>query len=183
MTEISERYRARAERFAETIAAVPADGWSNASPCTEWTAADVARHVVDTCSMFEGLVARPLTTRPSAEDDAAGAFDAAWHQVYDELNDPKLAEEEFDGFFGRTSFESAVDRFLSIDLVIHRWDLAKAIGGDLEIPAADVEAAFAAARAFGDTGRSPGVFGEELQAPEGSDEQTRMLAYVGRKAW
>jgi hypothetical protein len=35
---------------------------------------------------------------------------------------------------------------------------------------------------FGDAARSPGVFGPELEAPAGADEQTRLLALVGRRA-
>ena len=34
------------------------------------------------------------------------------------------------GFFGETTFESAIDRFANFDLVVHRWDLARATGGD-----------------------------------------------------
>ena len=35
---------------------------------------------------------------------------------------------------------------------------------------------------FGDMMRSSGAFGPKIEAPEGADEQTQLLAIAGRKA-
>jgi hypothetical protein len=35
---------------------------------------------------------------------------------------------------------------------------------------------------MGDAMRGPGAFGPELEAPEDADEQTRLLAFLGRRA-
>jgi hypothetical protein len=58
------------------------------------------------------------------DDDPVGAVSAAARQTQDGLDDPRRADEELDGCFGRTTYKRAVDRFVSFDLVIHRWDLA-----------------------------------------------------------
>ena len=116
-------------------------------------------HVVSTLSMFEKLVGREQRPGPSVDDDPLGAFEAVRTQVEEELADPALADVEFDGFFGRSSFAKAVDTFLSGDLVTHRWDLAKATGGDLTIPPDEIERAWKDVEVFGDTMRSPGAFG------------------------
>ena len=63
-TDISARYRKLAEDFADTVAQVPADKWSAPSPCEEWTARDVVRHVVETPSIFAGMVGRTLEPGP-----------------------------------------------------------------------------------------------------------------------
>lgn len=181
MSEISERYARLSDAFAETVAAVPDDRWSRPSPCEGWTAREVVRHVVDTQGMFLGFVGRGLGDVPSVDDDPVAAWDAARGVVLRELEDPERAKAEFDGHFGRSTFEAAVDRFLCFDLIVHRWDLARAAGLDDRIDPDDVRRADAAARAFGDAMRGPGAFGPELEAPEGADPQARLLAYLGRR--
>ena len=89
---------------------------------------DVVRHVVETHGMFLGFVGDDLGDIPSVDDDPRAAWDAARAVVQDRLDDPARAAAEFDGALGRTSFETSVDRFLSSDLVMHGWDLARAIG-------------------------------------------------------
>ena len=139
-------------------------------------------HVVSTLSMFEELVGREQRPGPSVDDDPLGAFEAVRTQVEEELADPALADVEFDGFFGRSSFAKAVDTFLSGDLVTHRWDLAKATGGDLTIPADEIERAWRTSRCSATRMRSPGAFGPAVEAPDDADEQTKLLAFLGRRA-
>lgn len=67
MTEtIADRYRRRASAMTDTIDAVPLDRWNHPSPCSEWKAVDVVRHLVDTQGMFAGFVGRQLEPGPCA---------------------------------------------------------------------------------------------------------------------
>jgi uncharacterized protein (TIGR03086 family) len=102
--------------------------------------------------------------------------------VQADLDDPERAGAEFTGFFGTTTFEAAVDRFLNSDLVIHRWDLARATGQDETIDPADAGRVLEGARAFGDAFRSPGACGPEIPVPDDADLQTRLLGFYGRAA-
>jgi len=181
MTDISERYGRLAADFAATIAAVPADRWGDPSPCPDWDARDVVRHVVESHATFEGLVDRTLEPGPEVDDDPAGAFAAATAQVQAELEDPARADVEFDGFFGRSTFAQAIDRFISGDLLVHRWDLARATGSDETMPADEVEGALAALLQMGDAIRGAGVFAAAIEPPEGADPQTKLLCFVGRQ--
>ena len=180
MTDISERYRRNADRFAAIVAGVPESRWSDPSPCEDWTAHDVVRHVVDTQGMFLGLVGRELGEIPSVDDDPPAAWDAARLVVQSDLDDPERADTEFDGYFGRTTFAEAVNRFLSSDLVVHAWDLAPATGQDETIDPAEAERVLAGARELGDAFRSPGVCGPEVEVPDDADIQTRLVAFYGR---
>jgi uncharacterized protein (TIGR03086 family) len=182
MTEISERYRKRSQEFADTIAAVPEDRWSNPSPCEEWTARDVVRHVVQTPGMFFGMIGRDYPEPPSVDDDPVAAFAAASDAMQRALDDPETATTEFDGFFGRTSFERAVDRFVNFDLVVHRWDLARATGLDETMPPEEIARLSGEAAGFGPEARSPGVFGPEVDVPPDADHQTALLGLLGRRA-
>lgn len=183
MSDTSERYARLSEDFAGTVAAVPADRWSSASPCEGWDARDVVRHVVDTQGMFLGLVGRELGGIPSVDEDPRAAWDAARAVVQADLDDPRRAGTAFDGFFGRTTFAEAVDRFLCFDLVVHRWDLARATGQDERLDPGDVRWAHGATASFGEHLRGNSVCGPELTPPEGADAQTRFLAFVGRRSW
>ena len=181
MSEVSERYKRLSDAFAAKIAAVPADKWSSPSPCSEWTARDVVRHVVSTQGMFLGFVGREIGEIPSVDDDPAGAWDAARAQVQADLDDPERASQEFDGITGRSTFEAAVGRFLCMDLVVHGWDLARSAGLDERIAPEDVGRVRKQAEEFGDALRSPGAFGPVVDAPNGADEQAQLLAFLGRR--
>jgi len=182
MSDISERYRRLARGFADQISATPDDRWASPSPCEDWTALDVVRHVVDTQGMFLGFVGRELPPLPDVGEDPRGAWTTASAAVQEGLDDPERAAETFDGFFGTTSFEDAVDRFLNFDLVVHRWDLAHATGQDDRIDPDDVRRVRKAANRFGDAMRGPGAFGPAIDPPEDADEQAELLAFLGRRA-
>lgn len=180
MSEVSERYARLVGAFADKIAAVPEDAWSNPSPCPGWTARDVVGHVVSTQGMFLGFVNRELGEIPSVEDDPLAAWRAASAVIQAELEDPERAAAEFEGFTGRSTFEAAVNRFLCFDLVVHAWDLARAAGLDHRMEPGDIARVRQQADEFGDAMRSPQAFGPEVEAPPGADDQQKLLAFLGR---
>ncbi|MFC7331029.1 TIGR03086 family metal-binding protein [Marinactinospora rubrisoli] len=183
MSTVAERYARYAREFAATVAAVPADRWEAASPCEGWTARDVVRHVVETQGMFLGLVGRELGDIPSVDADPAAAWRAAADVVLADLRDPERASAEFEGRLGRMTFEESVERFLCFDLVVHRWDLARAAGLDERLPPEDVRWVRGLTAGFGDALRGERICGPELTPPEGADEQTALLAFLGRRSW
>lgn len=181
MTEISERYRRNAERFAETIRAVPADRWSSPSPCEGWTAADLVQHVIDSPALFLGLVQRAPIEVPSVEQDPLGAFLGRSAQVLADLEDPQLASETFEGFLGTTRFDEAIDRFVTFDLIVHRWDLARATGGDETIEPDEAERLLTVdIPAFGEMLHSPGVCAAPVDVAPDASTAHRVLALLGR---
>jgi|SRR4051794_11748065 uncharacterized protein (TIGR03086 family) len=181
MTEISERYARHADAFAATIAAVPADRWSAPSPCEGWTAADVVAHIVDVHGMFLGMVGR----RPEAgPEDRAEAFAHVRAIVQADLEDPERAGTTYEGMFGTQTFEWAVDNFVTVDLVLHRWDLARAAGLEVAIPDDEVTRITGQVQGIPEEVRASGtVFGPALTPPSDADAHTRLLAEIGRKAW
>ena len=183
MTEISDRYRRLADLFAATVAAVPEDQWGKPSPCEGWTARDVLRHVVDNHTLFYSFIGRTIPEGPSVDDDPVGAIEHVKAAMGRDLEDPATAGTEYDGVFGKRTFEWAVDQFLSGDLVLHRWDLGTAAGLEVEIPVDDIDRAWKDTEFYGEMARQPGVFGPELDPPAGADEQTKLLAFTGRRAW
>lgn len=100
----------------------------------------------------------------------------------DALHDPARADHAYEGYFGPTTFAATVDDFYSFDLVVHRWDLARAVGlTEYEAMDADELARIRRSGAvFGESARMPGVLGAELPAPADASEQERVLAWLGR---
>jgi uncharacterized protein (TIGR03086 family) len=182
MTEISERYLRLGDAFATKIAAVPEDAWAHPSPCDEWTARDVVEHVIATQGMFLGLVGRKMGDLPEVDDEPLAAWNAARSVVQGDLEDPERATTEFEGFSGTSTFEAAVNRFLCMDLVVHGWDLARAAGLDEHIDPEDLARVSEQASVFGDMLRSPQAFGPEVEPPADADDQTKLLAFLGRRA-
>ncbi len=183
MSDIADRYRRLAAAFTEKVAAVPPDRWAEQSPCEDWTALDVVRHVVETQGLFLGFVGRDMPDLPPVDERPLDAWQAAGDVVQGDLDDPDRADEAFDGYFGRTTFAESIDRFVCLDLVIHAWDLARATGIDERLDPEEVRRQLEMTRTFGEVLRSSGVCGPELEPPPGADEQTRLLAFLGRRAW
>lgn len=182
MREIADRYRRLAGAVTTTVAAVPAERWASPSPCDGWDARDVLRHLVDTQGMFLGFIDEALPSAPTVDDDPLAAWTSASGAVQAALDDPDRAARTYEGFFGTTTFEAAVDRFLVFDLVVHRWDLARATGGDETVSDEDAELVITGAAGFGDALHSEGVCGPEIPVPANADQKAKMLAIVGREA-
>ncbi|MEO5837418.1 MAG: TIGR03086 family metal-binding protein [Acidimicrobiales bacterium] len=182
MSDISDRYRRLSGAFVDKVSQVSPERWSAASPCEGWTARDVVVHVVDAHGIFFKLVDRPFERTVSIEDDTEGALRQVMTQTQAELDDPARAGAMFDGFFGRMSFEDAIDRFICFDLVVHGWDLARAVGLDETITPAEVVKLGVTAEAFGDALHTPGVCGPSVDAAPEADDQTKLLALLGRRA-
>jgi len=182
MSEISDRYARRASAFADKVAAVADDQWSAPSPCEDWTARDVVRHVVDTQGMFLGFVGREMGEHPSVDDDPEGAVRAVTGRIQQDLEDPELAAQTFEGFMGTQSFEASVNQFLAADLVIHGWDLARATGQDDTIPAPDLGEMQEGMKAFPEEAmRSPGAFGPQVEVADDASDQDKLMGFLGRK--
>ena len=181
MSHAADRYRALARAMTDTIAGVPADGWEAPTPCEGWTARDVVSHLVDTSGMFLGFIGQEARGGPAVADDPLGAFTAARDQVQAALDDPSTEAQEYDGMFGQTTFGDSVDRFLSADLVIHRWDLARATGQDESLPDEEVRRLREALGPMDEQMRGPGAFGPKIAPPPGADAQTELLCFLGRR--
>jgi uncharacterized protein (TIGR03086 family) len=180
----ADRYRSLSDSMTATIAGVPDGGWDVPTPCEDWTARDIVRHLVDTSGMFLGFIGQDAPAGPSIDDDPLGAFTTARDAVQAALDDPATATQEYDGMFGPTTFAKSVDGFLSADLVIHRWDLARATGQDDTLDADLCAELLAGMEPLEDLMRSSGHYGPRVAVDPEASAQDRMLGFIGRDpAW
>jgi uncharacterized protein (TIGR03086 family) len=179
---VADRYRRVSLRFTNVVSAVPQDRWDSPSPCGDWTATDIVKHVVDTETDL--LNRMPFTPRIT---DGADHVIEAWPTVRERiqlaLDTPSEAEHSYEGYFGPTTFAGTVDQFYSLDLTVHAWDLARATGlVEFEvIDPAEIEKIYADVIGLGDNMRQPGLFGPAISVPSDASEQTRFLAFLGRQ--
>lgn len=178
---VALRYAQLAQTMSETVAAVPRDRWDAASPCPDWTAREVLGHVVDLHARLLTLSAAPTPSLPSVADDPVGAWEAAADAASAALDDPEVALLEFDSqLAGPTTLAAIFGTFGAVDLVVHRWDLARATGVDETIAPDDLAFVWDFVKDKGDLMRSPGGFGPALEVPVDAGEQERVLAFLGR---
>jgi uncharacterized protein (TIGR03086 family) len=181
MSEIADRYRRRAAGLTSRVAAVRNDRWSAPAPCEGWTARDVVGHLADGADMFLERVGRAVPRDGAAEPDPVALWAATRDTTQAALDDPEVAATEYDSPMGRSTFERGVDQFVSFDVLVHTWDLARATGGDERLDPRDVHEVFEAARPIDDMLRTPGVCGPKIDPPPAADEQTQLLAFLGRR--
>ena len=180
MPEVAERYTRLADRFEQTVRTVRHEQWGDPTPCPDWDVRRLVEHVANNAGVFLKLVGEPEPDLPPVAIDPLATWQASDASVRDALATPAIANREYDGYFGKSTFAEAIDSFLSFDLVVHRWDLAHATGQDETIEAADITDVYRAAEGFGDALRLGGVCGAAMEPPPGADEQTKLLAYLGR---
>jgi uncharacterized protein (TIGR03086 family) len=184
MNDIADRYRRLARGFTDRVAAVPPDDerWSSPSPCEKWTARDVVAHMLDTHHLFLRFIDQDVAPGPSAADDPLAAWSYVRDAMQAALEDPQVADKEFDGLSGRTRWDRSVDRFINSDVLVHTWDLARGLGLDDRLDPDEVRIVNETAHGYGDAMRGPGAFGPEVEPRPGADEQERLLAYLGRRS-
>jgi uncharacterized protein (TIGR03086 family) len=184
MSEISDRFRRLSEGFTARVTAVPPDRWASPSPCEGWTARDVVGHMVGNVGFLFRLVDDEPPAAPSVEEDPVAAWSVARDALQGALDDPQVAGTEYDSqaMGGRGTFEQAVDRFGNLDVLVHTWDLARAAGLDERLDPGEVHRMYEAVLPMGAMLRSPNACGPKLDPPADADEQTRFLAFLGRRA-
>jgi uncharacterized protein (TIGR03086 family) len=180
MSEVADQYRRLSDGFASRIEAVTPDAWEAPTPCPEWNVRELVGHVVEMNQIHLGLVGRTPRPGPGVDKDPLGAFLATRDQAQEDLEDPARAAVEFDSRFGRWTFAQAIARGMCVDLAIHGWDLSRATGQDDRIDPDVIPLLWRSIESIGEEGIRFG-FGPALDPPPGTDEQTRLLAYLGRR--
>jgi uncharacterized protein (TIGR03086 family) len=190
MTEIGERFAKVAAGFTARVEAVPADRWDRPAPCEGWVARDVVRHLVEWLpgpGYLLGTFGVDTGPIPSVDEDPAAAWAVVRDAIQRALDDPAVAGRVEDcGPPGHQSLEGAVDMTCTPDVLIHTWDLARATGLDERLDPDEVHRLVTAIESMppevDEAMRGSGHYGPRVVTPDRADEQTRLLAFMGRRA-
>jgi len=162
------------------LAADDPEAWDKPSPCERWTARDVVGHVTGTHEMLATGLDEPLVAKPSEADEMAARWRVARDAALRALTKPGALDRVIDTPVGG---RAPVGRFLNImttDVLVHTWDLARAVGADERLDPELVERAHKAAIPAEEVLRASGMFGPAVDLGDHAGPQAQMLAFFGR---
>ena len=182
MSEVQDRYRTVSNGFDAAVRAATPDKWEAQSPCEQWTARDVVAHVVEghrgVISGVRGGQSQPL----GADEDPRQAWESASRAIDEITGDAEALAREIDGPIGMMSAGQIIGQFVTMDLLVHTWDLARAVGADEHLDEDSVRDAYEALKPMDAMIRQPKVFGPKLEPPLDADQQREFLYFLGRRA-
>jgi uncharacterized protein (TIGR03086 family) len=187
MADLVELHRDALAVTRNLVAAVGPDQWSLPTPCTGWDVRDLVNHIVSGNWWVVELVGgRTIDEVGDALDgdvlgddplgayvESAGAADAAFSA-------PGAMEAMCAVSYGPIPGSAYVgDRF--VDVLVHGWDVAVAIGHDATLDPMLVDACIELVAPMADDLEASGAFGGHVEAPPDASPQTRLLAMLGRR--
>ena len=155
------------------------------TPCKDWNVRDVVNHLISSLYMFsQAAMGAKFNLQEFGVDrvkyDAVVSYGQEAAKLKIALGRAGVMEQEWQLSFGETPGWLAADIAI-IEFVTHGWDLAKATTSTVELDPELAEVALANAQELvSQFGRQEGVFGPELEAPEGADAYQRLASFTGR---
>lgn len=167
-------WNASADAFSARYEAISDEHWSATTPCADWTVKELVDHAVNTQAQYcGGLLGAEI---PEGAD---------WPTTRDAIRSALANESALEGTTEMgpmgTVPKTVPFGVSASDLLIHTWDLARAIGADETLPEGPVAATHAGLQRFPEQAmRSPGMFGAAVSCADDADMQTQMLSFAGR---
>jgi uncharacterized protein (TIGR03086 family) len=176
--EVVDRVTHLLHGFDARVQAAAPDAWGNQSPCSEWTARDVVVHVGNNLKRLIAAMNGGEPTQIAADDDIVATWNSTLHDFLTTVPTADLSTN-VPGPMGPMSLENLIGRFVCNDVLVHTWDLARAVGGDETLDADAVAGAYSGLKPMDAMIRRPGVFADKIER-DGVDLQTEFLAFLGR---
>ena len=156
-------------RFSAAVAA--ADGkWDRPSPCESWNARDIVEHVI---GFHDVLLLRPLGCKPERPRDDPRQ---RWALTVEALG-AALGREDL---FQRIADGQTLLPKLTRDVLVHTWDLARAVGADDGLDPDWCAIIFERLPADLEALTNSRMFAAPAAIEDGADIQSQLLARLGR---
>jgi uncharacterized protein (TIGR03083 family) len=172
--DAAELHLAVCRRFGEAVRSAHGK-WDRRSPCDEWDARAVLEHVI---GFHDVLVLRPLALKPNRPPEDP---QVRWQLTYD-----SLAEALAPGRATQLDTRQLIPK-LTRDVLVHTWDLARAVEADDRLDPGWCELFYADLPADLQASSPSGMFKAPLAVnheTSETDAQARLLARLGRDpAW
>ncbi len=174
--QLIERHRVACGGFSRVAQLVRPDQWEAPTPCPQWDAGAVVEHVI---GFHEFLLLRPLGVRAHRpRTGPAARWAATSTALFAALDEPGTLDRvtELPGG-GHGSPRTMLDA-LTVDVLVHTWDLARAADVD---PALDHELCVRASDTVRvDDVRGGDMFAAPVPVPSEADAATKLVAAYGR---
>ncbi len=176
------------DEFGRRLREVGADQWSGATPCTEWDVRALVNHVDGELRwippLLEGQTIAEVGDRLAGDllgDDPQRAWAEASRAAMEAAGQPGALGRMVHLSYGDSEAKDYVSELIA-DIVVHTWDLARAIKADERLDPELLAFAGAILEPRVEGWRAAGAFAAVVDVPAGADAQTRFLAMVGRSA-
>jgi uncharacterized protein (TIGR03086 family) len=188
MTEPIDLFRRATAAFGTHVHAITATQWHDPTPCTEWDVRMLVNHVA-----VEQLWVPPLVAGMGVADVGSdldgdqlgqapvGAWDAAVAGSSASFGAPGALEGTVELSGGpRATAEYCWE--MTVDALIHSWDLARAIGADETLDPELVVLVHARTLPMVEQLQETGLYAPPVPVPDDAPLQTKLLALFGRRA-
>jgi uncharacterized protein (TIGR03086 family) len=183
---LPEVHAAALEVTGAFVGAVPADRWHAPTPCAGWDVRALVNHVVAgnwwAAELAAGRTIPEVGDRLDGDvlgDDPSGAYRASAAAAAEVFRRPGAMERPCAVSYGPVP-GSVYCGHRFIDVLVHGWDLAVAVGADPTLPAGLVEACLEVVTPQAELFAGSGMFGTARPVPPDAPAQTRLLALLGR---
>jgi uncharacterized protein (TIGR03086 family) len=171
----AELHLAVCRRFGEAVASAHGK-WDRRSPCDAWDARGVLEHVI---GFHDVLLLRPLGLKPNRPRGGTSRLRGNDPQARWELTYASLTEAFESGRAAQLDAYKLVPN-LTRDVLVHTWDLARAVGADDRLDAGWCGLCFAGLPADPQVLSASGMFNPPIAVNDEIDVQARLLARLGR---
>lgn len=154
------------EGFADVVCGVDGN-WHVPTPCTDWDARGLVEHVI---GFHDVLLLRPLEAKPARpKDNPVARWQLTVEALSTALSRPAVLTEQRVGLLG----------YLTTEVLVHTWDLARAVGGEVTLDPRLCQMGVDRAAANPHT-MTPDLFDRPFLVPEDADVQDRLVGLFGR---
>ncbi len=156
-------------------------GWDNPSPCAEWDARGVVEHVI---GFHDVLLLRPMGTKPSRpRHDPKERWAVTVSAILATLDQPSPHRAAATSAPSTPDLERLLP-MLTLDVLVHTWDLARAVGVEPQLDPELCRIAYQAVRSNDQRLRTSGMFGPAVSVADEADPTTLLVSFLGRDpAW
>ena len=180
-----ELYEAAIGHMLPIVAAVQDSQLNDSPPCVEWNVQQLILHNIRVAQAVHSGITGSEKVNPFDVSGSipSGGAEAAFHEstniALQDLKVPGNLEKLVDSPFGKIP----VAEFILLpfaDMVIHKWDLARAVGEEEALDASLAEICYHTFAGIGEGARKSGAFGPEVQIPISGSMQDKLLGVTGR---
>jgi uncharacterized protein (TIGR03086 family) len=161
------------------------DQMSAPTPCTEFDTRTLINHVINSnyglAESAKGNAPQFAAEPPDlVGQDPAGAYEQSANAVLAAFGQPGAVERRFQ-IPGVDRPGPELIRIALAETVLHRWDLARAIGQSTQIDPQVAEEVLATGKASLTDELRKGSFNPEVKIPDDAPVQDRLVAFFGRQ--
>jgi uncharacterized protein (TIGR03086 family) len=178
----AQRHARDADGFTQLVESASAGDWARPSPVAQWTALDVVKHLIE---WPRGFLQGAGIQLPALDVEADPV--AAWKQHVSDIQavlDDPAGRVLSNPHTGDKPVDEAIDQFYTPDIWMHSWDLAKALGRELDLGEERCSATLAGMEPLDQLLRDSGQFGPAVPVAPDASPQDKLIAFIGRDpAW